>query len=185
MTFIRCNSGTSSCALYLQSLIGSGTPTIVSTAVPLLQPNPVSGEASRPMINPNPTARTQALYVGTDNHIHLVSLTSPPGFAERDLSNESGIPSGKFDEYPDWSPDGMRIIFDRSHSVYVLDPTAGPATACALWGWPTPERRSSRSSPRRTSLRHPATRPRTVTCGPSSVVEAISSWTRVTVSAAP
>jgi len=131
MTFIRCNSGTSSCALYLQDPIVGGTPTLVSTAVPLLQPNSVSGEASRPMIDPND--KTQAIYVGTDDHIHLVSLNSPPSFTERDLSNESGIPSGKVDEYPDWSPDGQRIIFDRSHSVYVLNPTVGPATACALW----------------------------------------------------
>jgi hypothetical protein len=92
----------------------------------------VSGEASRPEIDP--VDPSQILYVGTDNHIHLVSVTSPPAFAERDLSNESGVATGQIDEYPDWNPTGTRIIFDRSHSVYVLNPTAGPATACELWG---------------------------------------------------
>jgi hypothetical protein len=69
--------------------------------------------------------------VGTDNHIHLVSLVS--AFTERDLSNESGITAGQVDEYPDWNPAGTRIIFDRSHSVYVFNPTTGPATVCKLW----------------------------------------------------
>ena len=132
LTFIRCNSGTTSCALYVQNPIVGGTPRLVSTAVALQQPDPVSGAASRPEINP--AAPGQALYVGADNHIHLVSLASPPAFTERDLSNESGIAAGQFDEYPDWNPAGTRIIFDRSHSVYVLDPTTGPATACELWG---------------------------------------------------
>jgi hypothetical protein len=132
LTFIRCNSGTTSCALYVQNPIVGGTPTLVSTTAALLQPNSVSGEASRPEINP--ADPSQALYVGTDNHIHLVSLASPPAFAERDLSNESGITAGQVDEYPDWNPAGTRIIFDRSHSVYVFDPTTGPATACKLWG---------------------------------------------------
>jgi len=132
LTFIRCNSGTTSCALYVQNPIVGGTPTLVATAVALLQPDSVSGAASRPEINPG--APGQALYVGTDNHIHLVSLASPPAFTERDLSNESGIPAGQLDEYPDWNPAGSRIIFDRSHSVYVLDPTTGPSTACKLWG---------------------------------------------------
>jgi Tol biopolymer transport system component len=132
LAFLRCNSGTTSCALYTQSPIIGGTPTLVTTAVAPLQPNSVSGEASRPEIDP--TDPSQILYVGTDNHIHLVSLASPATFAERDLSSESGITSGQIDEYPDWNPAGTRIIFDRSHSVYVLNPTSGPATACALWG---------------------------------------------------
>jgi len=132
LAFIRCNAGTTSCALYVQSPIVGGTPTMVATSVPPLQPNPVSGEASRPEIDPG--AANQVLYVGTDNHIHLVSTASPPGFAERDLSNESGIATGQVDEYPDWNAAGTRIIFDRSHKVYVLDPTSTPASACALWG---------------------------------------------------
>jgi hypothetical protein len=103
----------------------------VTTSVPLLQPNPVSGEASRPEIDP--ADNSQILYVGTDNHIHLVSMASPPAFADRDLSNESGIVTSQVDEYPDWNPAGTRIIFDRSHKIYVLDPTSAPATACGLW----------------------------------------------------
>jgi len=132
LTFIRCNSGTTSCALYVQNSIVGGTPTLVSTAAALLQPDSVSGAASRPEIDPADPGK--ALYVGADNHIHLVSLASPPAFTERDLSNESSIAAGQIDEYPDWNPAGTRIVFDRSHSVYVLDPTAGPATTCKLWG---------------------------------------------------
>jgi hypothetical protein len=130
MAFIRCNAGTTSCALYVQSPIAGGTATHVTTSVPVMQPNPVSGEASRPEIDP--ADNTQVIYEGTDGHIHLVSLTS--AFTERDLSTESGISSGQVDEYPDWNPAGTRIIFDRSHSIFVLDPTVGPATACELWG---------------------------------------------------
>ena len=132
MAFIRCNAGTTSCALYVQNPIVGGTPTLVSTAVAPLQPNSVSGEASRPEINP--ADPSQMLYVGTDNHVRLMSLASPPAFTERDLSNESGVTAGQIDEYPDSNPAGTRIIFDRSHSVDVLDPTSGPATACKLWG---------------------------------------------------
>ena len=132
LSFLRCNSGTSSCALYVQSPIVGGTPTLVPTSVAPRQPDPVSGAASRPEINPADSS--QILYVGTDNHIHLVSVTS--AFAERDLSTESGIPSGQVDEYPDWNPAGTNIILDRSHVLYVLygiNPTAGSASACQLW----------------------------------------------------
>ncbi len=133
LAFIRCNSGTTSCALYVQSPIATGTPTLVPTIVAPLLPDSVSGAASRPEIDP--ADPSQILYVGTDNHIHLVSLTS--AFTERDLSSESGISSGQIDEYPDWNAAGTSIVFDRSHSVYVMygvNPTAGTASACALWG---------------------------------------------------
>ena len=137
LSFIRCNAGTTSCALYVQSPIVGGTPTLVPTAVPVLQPNSVSGSASRPEINP--TDPNQILYVGTDNNIHLVSIASPPAFSDTDLSQLSGITSGQIDEYPDWNPAGSNVIFDRSHSVYVLyniNPTAATptASACELWG---------------------------------------------------
>lgn len=134
LAFIRCNAGSTACGLYVQNPVSGGTPTHVTTSVPLLQPNPVSGEASRPEIDPNDPS--QVIYEGTDDHLHLVSLTS--AFTERDLSLESGIGSGQADEYPDWNAAGTRIIFDRSHTVYVLDPTAGPATACELWGTSDP-----------------------------------------------
>jgi hypothetical protein len=132
LSFLRCNSGTTSCALYVQSPIVGGTPTPVSTSVAPLAPDSVSGAASRPEIDP--ADPTQILYVGTDNHIHLVSTT--PAFTERDLSSESGIPAGEVDEYPDWNPAGTNVIFDRSHVIYVLygiNPTAGSASACQLW----------------------------------------------------
>ena len=136
LTFIRCNSGTTSCGLYVQKPIVGGTPTLVSTAVAPLQPDAVSGAASRPEIDP--ADPSQILYVGTDNNIHLVSLTS--SFPERDLSSLSGITTGQIDEYPDWNPAGTNVIFDRSHSVYVMygiNPTTpaltGAASACALW----------------------------------------------------
>jgi hypothetical protein len=132
LAFIRCDGGTTSCALYVQTPIVGGTPTLVTTAVAPQLPNSVSGEASRPEIDP--ADPSQILYVGTDNHIHLVSLALPPAFAERDLSSESGISAGQIDEYPDWNPAGTRIIFDRNHDVYVLNPTSGPASACELWG---------------------------------------------------
>jgi hypothetical protein len=131
LSFIRCaaTSGATSCGLYVQTPIVGGTPALVSTAVTPLQPNSTNGEASRPEINPSNPG--QIMYVGTDNHIHLVSLTSL--FPERDLSLESGITSGQSDQYPDWNPAGTRIIFDRNQSLYVLDPTTPTATACELW----------------------------------------------------
>ena len=132
LSFLRCNSGTSSCSLYVQSPIVGGTPTLVNTSVPPVLPDSVSGAASRPEIDP--ADPSQILYVGTDNHIHLVSLTS--AFAERDLSSESGITAGQADEYPDWNPAGTNVIFDRSHVVYVfygINPATGSASACQLW----------------------------------------------------
>jgi hypothetical protein len=132
LAFIRCNGGTTSCALYVQSPIVGGTPTLVSTSVSLQQPNSVSGEASRPEIDPGDP--NEVIYEGVDGHIHLVSLASPAAFAERDLSAESGIAGGQTDEYPDWNAAGTRIILDRSHTVYVVDSTTGPATSCQLWG---------------------------------------------------
>lgn len=132
LAFIRCatTSGATSCGLYVQTPIMGGTPTLVSTAVTPLQPNSTNGEASRPEIDPSDPS--QVLYVGTDSHIHLVSLTS--AFTERDLSHESGIGPTQSDQYPDWNPAGTRIIFDRNQSLYVVDPTTATATACELWG---------------------------------------------------
>ncbi len=132
LSFLRCNSGTSSCALYTQSPVVGGTPTLIATSVAPLQPDPVSGAANRPEINP--ISASQILYVGTDNHIHLVSTTS--AFPERDLSSLSGIPAGQVDEYPDWNPAGTNVVFDRSHVVnvfYGINPTTGTAADCQLW----------------------------------------------------
>jgi Tol biopolymer transport system component len=133
LAFIRCNAEDGDCLLYTQSPVVGGTPTVVVTLVSLEPPDPVSGAADRPEIDP--VDPTQVLYVGEDQHIHLVSLTG--AFAERDLSTESGV-GGSADEYPDWKPDGNRIIFDSNrtggHKIYILDPTTTPATATALWG---------------------------------------------------
>ncbi len=132
LAFVRCatTSGATSCGLYVQTPIVGGTPMLVPTALTPLQPNSTNGEASRPEIDPSDPS--QVIYVGADNHIHLVSLTS--AFVERDLSHESGITGGQSDQYPDWNPAGTRIIFDRSQFVYVLDPTTSTATSCELWG---------------------------------------------------
>jgi hypothetical protein len=132
LAFIRCatTTGSTSCGLYVQTPIVGGLPALVTTAVTPLQPNATNGEASRPEIDPGDPS--QIMYVGTDNHIHLVSLTS--AFGERDLSHESGISGGQTDQYPDWNPAGTRIIFDRNQFLYVLDPTTPTATACELWG---------------------------------------------------
>ena len=133
MTFIRCNAGTTSCALYVQSPIVGGTPTLVTTNNPVMQPNPTSGEASRTEIDP--TNDNVVLYEGTNGHLDLISLTS--AFTEQDLSAESGISGGLVDEYPDWNPAGSSIIFDRSHSIYVfygINTTSATVSACELWG---------------------------------------------------
>ena len=103
---------------------------------PLLQPNSVSGEASRPEINPADPSPSSLRGHGQPHPPRQPGVTC--AFTERDLSNESGIPAGQIDEYPDWNTAGTRIIFDRSHSNYVLDPTTGPATACKLWGTSDP-----------------------------------------------
>ncbi len=133
LAFIRCNSDDGDCRLCTQSPVLGGTPTAVATSVSLTSPDAVSGAADRPEIDP--ADPTQVVYVGDDQHIYLVSLTG--AFAERDLSNESGV-GGSADEYPDWNPDGTRIIFDSNraggHKIYVLNPTTTPATATALWG---------------------------------------------------
>ncbi len=132
LAFIRCNTS-NACGLYTQSPIVGGTPTLVATQVGLAPPDPTFGSADRPEFNP--VNSSQIIYVGTDGHIHLVSLTG--AFAERDLSSESGIGAGQADEYPDWSPTGTSIVFDTDrsggHKIFVVNPEAQPATAAQLW----------------------------------------------------
>src|SRR3984957_1603723 len=95
-----------------------------------------NGRASRTIFNPqNPT---ELLYVGGDNHLHLMtglpaSSATPPsnpcgavagqnGVTDTDLSAEatdsvtgSTDATGSYqDENPDWSPDGSEIIFDST-----------------------------------------------------------------------
>jgi len=131
LVFIRCDSSTANCTLQVQSPIVGGTPTEVTTSQAVAAPDSVSGAANRPEIDP--VDPSQVLYVGVDGHIHLVSLTN--SFAERDLSNESGVGSTA-DEHPDWSPDGTKLVFDSSrtggHKIYIMT-MSNPATAAPLW----------------------------------------------------
>ena len=118
------------------------------------------GGASRALFNPvNPT---QLLYVGGDNHLHLVtglpapSTTSPTnpcgavagqnGVTDTDLS-ASAVDSltdttdtGNYqDENPDWSPDGTKIVFDSTrggtnHTLWQMtNVTSGTPTVTPLW----------------------------------------------------
>ena len=118
------------------------------------------GGASRPLFNPvNPT---QLLYVGGDNHLHLVtglpapSTTSPTnpcgaapgqnGVTDTDLS-ASAVDSltdttdtGNYqDENPDWSPDGTKVVFDSTrggtnHTLWQMtNVTSGTPTVTPLW----------------------------------------------------
>ena len=132
LAFIRCNSSTTSCSLETQSPVNGGIPVTVTTSQALAPPDPTSGAANRPEIDP--VDDSKIVYVGVDGHIHLVSLTG--SFAERDVSNESGVGAAA-DGHPDWSPDGQNIVFDSSrtggHKIFVLTMT-NPATAAALWG---------------------------------------------------
>jgi WD40-like Beta Propeller Repeat len=120
-----------------------------------------NGRASRAIFNPeNPT---ELLYVGGDNHLHLVtglpaSSATPPsnpcgavasqnGVTDTDLSVEatdsltgSTDASGSYqDENPDWSPDGSKIIFDSTrggtnHTLWQMtNLTSGTLTATPLW----------------------------------------------------
>jgi hypothetical protein len=109
LAFLRCT--TTSCALYKKSPVSSGSPVAVTTVVPPLAPDSVSGAASRPEFDP--VDDTKVSYVGTDDHIHIVNITTS---SDTDLSAASGIPSGDIDEYPDWSPDGTTIVFDTNQA---------------------------------------------------------------------
>lgn len=120
-----------------------------------------NGRASRAIFNPeNPT---ELLYVGGDNHLHLVaglpapSATAPTnpcgavagqnGVTDTDLSAEatdsvaetSDAPGSYQDENPDWSPDGTKVIFDSTrggtnHTLWQMtNLTSGTLTVTPLW----------------------------------------------------
>jgi hypothetical protein len=120
-----------------------------------------NGRASRALFNPqNPT---ELLYVGADNHLHLVtglpapSATAPTnpcgaaagqnGVTDTDLSAEATDSvtgntdaTGSYqDENPDWSPDGAKIIFDSTrggtnHTLWQMtNITSGTLTVTPLW----------------------------------------------------
>jgi hypothetical protein len=127
--------------------LDAGAPTPVSTVCILYTP-PASahglaapntdGGASRVLLNP--TDPTQLLYVGGDNHLHLVTGLPEPSATTPTNANQCGAQSGingvvdtdlsagavdsvtsstdadgtYQDENPDWSPDGTKIIFDST-----------------------------------------------------------------------
>ena len=146
--------------------LDSGAANPVSTVCTLYTPSVglaavgTDGGASRPLFNPvNPT---QLLYVGGDNHLHLVtglpapSATSPTnpcgavagqsGVTDTDLSAAaidsltSTTDTGTYqDENPDWSPDGTKIVFDSTrggtnHTLWQMtNVTSGTPTVTPLW----------------------------------------------------
>ncbi len=120
-----------------------------------------NGRASRALFNPEDP--TELIYVGGDNHLHLVtglpapSSTAPTnpcgavagqkGVTDTDLSaaatdSATGTTdaTGSYqDENPDWSPDGKDIVFDSTrggtnHTLWRLtDVTSGTPTVTPLW----------------------------------------------------
>ena len=120
-----------------------------------------NGRASRALFNPQDP--TELLYVGADNHLHLVtglptpSATVPTnpcgavagqnGVTDTDLSAAATDSvtgktdaSGSYqDENPDWSPDGSKLIFDSTrggtnHTLWQMtNITSGTLTVTPLW----------------------------------------------------
>ena len=110
--------------------------TLYTPVVGLAGVNSSNGSTSRAVFNP--VDPTQLLYVGNDNHLHLVTgLPSPKatapsnpcnavagqnGVTDTDLSakaidsqtNTTDATGTYQDESPDWSPDGTKIIFDST-----------------------------------------------------------------------
>jgi len=150
LAFIRCGGSPSTCGLYIQSPITTGTPTEVSTDVALEAPNNESGEANRPEFDP--ANSSEIIYVDTVGHIHLVTLNSSnQAVSEVDLSSESGLPSGDAAQYPDWNPNGNSIIFDSDQVptgntntgsggfVWKLTLSGTSATESSVWGTHDPD----------------------------------------------
>ncbi len=133
---------------------------LYTPAVGLQTINSSVGATSRAVFNP--VDPTQLLYVGDDNHLHLVkglpapSATAPSnpcgavagqnGVTDTDLSvaaidSVTGlVDTGSYgDENPDWSPDGTKVIFDSNrggtnHTLWQLTNIAtGTLTATPLW----------------------------------------------------
>jgi Tol biopolymer transport system component len=107
LAFIRCTSSTT-CDIWTMSLpSGTATNTGIATAAP---GDVTTGTADRPEFDP--ANSNLMVYEGTNDHIMLVTLTTPT--SPTDLSAESGLPSGGVDEHPDWAPDGNAIVFDST-----------------------------------------------------------------------
>ena len=134
--------------------------TLYTPAVGLQLPNSSPGVTSRAEFNP--LNSTELLYVGGDNHLHLVtglpapSATSPTnpcgavagqnGVTDTDLSAAAidsltgNVDTGSFgDQNPDWSPDGTKIIFDSTrggtnHTLWQMtNISSGTLTVTPLW----------------------------------------------------
>lgn len=97
-----------------------------------------NGAGSRPVFDPTDPSRL--LYVGADNHIHLLSGIGSPSLSTTDLSAATGITANAADANPDWKPDGSQVVFDSTRlggrKLFTLDPTAtlaSPIAAVALW----------------------------------------------------
>ena len=146
---------------------------------------PISGEASRPEIDP---AEQQP------DPLRGYGQPHPPRsarrrFRRRDLSRRVRHRRRPGRRVPGLEPAGTSIIFDRSHNIYVfygIDPTLGTATACELWA-ATREPRLSRLSPRPTRdglPRYPCNPRELVRVDKARWRETTSSWTWGTGSAA-
>ena len=103
-----------------------------------LAPAGDNGAGSRPVFNP--VNSTQLLYVGSDNHIHLLGGVGSGSLTNTDLSAATGIGATALDANPDWSPDGTKVVFDSSRlggrKLFTLNPAAtvsSPVAAVALW----------------------------------------------------
>jgi hypothetical protein len=95
----------------------------VTTKVAPLPPNGVTGngDGNRPEINP--VDKDKIVYVGTDDHIHYMSLGVGPT-SDVDLSLQSNVGSA-LDEHPDWSPDGTTIVFDSNRNSGIANQAGG------------------------------------------------------------
>ena len=109
-----------------------------------------NGSGSRAVFDPDDP--TKLIYVGGDNHLHLLSgipnptgtnpcSVSPSSLTETDLSAEATAPAGESitgaaDANPDWNPAGLGATSVQigGHSTNVIfDSTRGVDTRCGQW----------------------------------------------------
>ena len=138
-------------ALYtLDATVGPASVCLLDTPPTGLSPAGTDGADSRAAFDPQDA--TKLIYIGGDNHLHLLSgLPSPlssgrcsPGtLSDTDLSVAAnpgtyrGI-AGAADANPDWSPDGTKVIFDSTrgggHTLWLMTSPFAPSPSIApLW----------------------------------------------------